>query len=81
MVNLTRADIKDLRDSWGLSVNEMAYLTGTASGRTIRRWESGHPIPGAVIQLLFTIQQIEAAYGAQYRRRMVNTLLEHKWES
>lgn len=45
--------LRQARRKLGLSVYDLARLTNTTSGRTVRRWEAGtKPIPPHVAELL-----------------------------
>jgi DNA-binding transcriptional regulator YiaG len=75
---MTPQEIKNIRHDYGLSVNEFADMTGTACGRTVRRWENGTEIPKHVTQLLFVLKWVESRFGDNLRRAVVSYLLEQK---
>lgn len=50
---MTAAEFRRARATLGLSAERLAKLLGIASGRTVRRWESGDSaIPGPVAKLV-----------------------------
>lgn len=52
-------EIKNRRHVLGLSAERFARLTGTAGGRTVRRWERGDmPVPISVQLLLRAIDEV-----------------------
>jgi DNA-binding transcriptional regulator YiaG len=58
---MNAVDIKTLRKQLGLSAERFARLTGTSTGRTVRRWEAGQaPVPRSVVLLL---QSLDAVPG------------------
>ena len=55
---MTPVDFKQHRRALGLSAEGMARVVGVASGRTIRRWESGEQnIPPPVVVLITVIMR------------------------
>ena len=49
---MTPLQLRAFRHSLFMSAEVFARLTGTATGRTVRRWERGDsPVPGAVVNL------------------------------
>lgn len=55
---MTPEEFKRLRQSWGLSQNDIADLLGVADGRTVRRWEAGtREQPGPVVVLMRILEQ------------------------
>ena len=49
---MTPLQLRAFRHSLFMSAEVFARLTGTASGRTVRRWERGdNDLPGAVVNL------------------------------
>lgn len=64
MLDIRSLDIRQARRKLGLSVYDLAKLTNTSSGRTVRRWEAGtKPVPLHVIDLLLRL----LAKGATHR--------------
>lgn len=59
---MTPAELKEARQSLGLSQSELAALCHVQSDRTIRKWESGErDIPGPIIVLVALFQAHPAA--------------------
>ena len=58
---MTPAELKSARRALGLSAEGMARVMHVASGRTVRRWESGtQDIPGPVVVLATAILAVPA---------------------
>jgi len=56
---MTPQDVKSLRRTLGLSAERFARLTGTSTGRTVRRWEAGQaPVPRSVVLLLGALDDV-----------------------
>lgn len=45
---MTPSELKQSRKSLGLSAQGFANAFGIASGRTVRKWEAGAPVPRSV---------------------------------
>jgi transcriptional regulator with XRE-family HTH domain len=57
---MTPTELKEARKALGLSAERFARLTGTSTGRTVRRWEAGTaPVPQSVVKLLELRQALE----------------------
>ncbi len=58
---MTPAELKSIRQGLGLSAEAFARLTGTASGRTVRRWESDdepRDIPGTIQLIASAVEEV-----------------------
>ena len=56
---MTPRELKAARHTLGLSAEGFARLVGAATGRTVRKWESGdRDIPGPVVKLLYLLNSL-----------------------
>ena len=56
---MTPAEIRACRKRLALSAERFARLTGTSTGRTVRRWEAGQaPVPQSVQLILGALDAV-----------------------